>query len=213
MGRTLHHCHMLTARRLARMRRLRSIVGPRRTYDTSRCHLFKGTKQHFCFTVISVSQPPFCVVLASSSLFFPLCHSLAPSHSFFYTPSPTFIFFPSLTSSQQGRFGPGAVLCCLICTAHSCSFYYCPSGGGGPFLWPDNGRRRDREHGGHVPFATPRYLSILARPTAPLTHPPNPSHPLSAFQQHPNTVTGEKDLGAFNTPQASGATAIYILLA
>lgn len=39
--------------------------------------------------------------------------------------------------------------------------YYCPTGGGGPFLWPDNGRRLDREHGGHVPFATPCYLSIL----------------------------------------------------
>lgn len=38
--------------------------------------------------------------------------------------------------------------------------YYCPTGGGGPFLSPDNGRRRDREHGGHVPFATPCYLSI-----------------------------------------------------
>lgn len=44
--------------------------------------------------------------------------------------------------------------------------YYCPTGGGGPFLWPDNGRRRDREHGGHVPFATPRYLSILP-PSSP----------------------------------------------
>lgn len=39
--------------------------------------------------------------------------------------------------------------------------YYCPTGDGGPFLWPNNGRRHDREHGGHVPFATPRYLSIL----------------------------------------------------
>lgn len=51
--------------------------------------------------------------------------------------------------------------------------YYCPTGGEGPFLWPDNGRRRDREHGGHVPFATPRYLSIL---------PPFSPDPLSAFQ-------------------------------
>lgn len=39
--------------------------------------------------------------------------------------------------------------------------YYCLTGSRGPFLWPDNGRRRDREHGGHVPFATLRYLSIL----------------------------------------------------
>lgn len=129
-------------------------------------------------SVIFVLQLSLCLSLLSVSssrhppLIFSLRHSLAPSHSFFLHPALYFFFLPpSLTSSEQGRFGPGAMLCCLICTAHSCSFYYCPSGGGGPFLWPDNGRRRDREHGGHVPFATPCYLSILARPPPSHTHP------------------------------------------
>ena len=178
------------------------------TFDTSRCQpLKKKTKkkhktpfvfysyrcasasflvQFLPFLPIFLSNPPLFPPTAFTPASFSLCLSLL--FSLCWTHAGWSVRYVVLFNMH----GPFLLL------------YYCPSGGEGPFLWPDNGRRRDREHGGHVPFATPCYLSIL---------PPFSPCPLSAFQWHPNTVTGEKDLGAFNTPQASKATAIYIPLA
>lgn len=103
----------------------------------------------------------FCAFFTSSTLFSqPLPHSLPlllhPSLSL--SLSSVFLLF-SLQRTHAGWSAWPVVLFNM----HSpfLLLYYCPTGGRGPFLWPDNGRRGDREHGGHVPFATPHYLSIL----------------------------------------------------
>lgn len=183
------------------------------TFDTSRCQPLKTHKTTFVFysyrraSASSLAQfsppPPISLSLSDPP------RSPRPSHPFY---SCLFLFpfcprslFP-LRWTHAGRSARYVVL--FNMHGPFLLLHYCPAGGEGPFLWPDNGRRRDREHGGHVPFATPRYLSILHPHPTPFS-----PYPLSAFQWHPNTVTGEKDLGAFNTAQASKATAIYILLA
>ena len=109
------------------------------------------------FTVISVPRP--LSVPFSHLPPFSVYHSL-PLPPFTPTAlSQTVFFLFPLHRTQAGWSSQSVVLFNM----HSpfLLLYYCPTGGGGPFLWPDNGRRRDREHGGHVPFATPRYLSIL----------------------------------------------------
>lgn len=118
-------------------------------------HLLKGIKQHFCFYSVCLS----------SVLFFNILRSFlfsTPSHFFYSRLSLSLsVCFPPLPHSSY----PCRLVCSVRCVVNMHSpfllLYYCPTGGGGPFLWPDNGRRRDREHGGHVPFATLRYLSIL----------------------------------------------------
>lgn len=84
----------------------------------------------------------------------------SPSHFFCTRPS-LGLFSPSFPFHRNHA--GWSALSVVLFNMHSpfLLLYYCPTGGGGPFLRPDNGRRLDREHGGHVPFATPRYLSIL----------------------------------------------------
>lgn len=181
----------------------RAFCRPKMTFDTSSCQPIKKHKTTFVFYSYRRASTSF---LVQFSPLLPISLSNPPhSPPTPFAPASFSLFLSSLFPLHWTHAGWSARYVVLF-NMHGpfLLLYYCPTGGEGPFLWPDNGRRRDREHGGHVPFATPRYLSIL---------PPFSPYPLSAFQWHPNTVTGEKDLGAFNTPQASKATAIYILLA
>lgn len=112
---------------------------------------FKENNIHHVFTVITLRWP-LCVLFVSlfSHLLLPIFYARL-SLSLFSSPCP-------FRRTHAGWSAWSVVLFNM----HSpfLLLYYCPTGGGGPFLSPDNGRRRDREHGGHVPFATPCYLSI-----------------------------------------------------
>lgn len=144
----LTHCQALTVQRLAWMwcqNWSRALAGV--TSLKKQKHLF------YSYLCISAS---FCAFFKSSTPFsVPLPRSLplllCPPRSFS-------LLFP-LRRTHAGWSTQYVVLFNM----HSpfLLLYYCPAGDGGPFLWPDNGRRRDTEHGGHVPFATPCYLSIL----------------------------------------------------
>lgn len=110
------------------------------------------------FTVISVPPPLF--VPFSHHLPFSLLHSLPLLLDPPFSRSVFLLYPPRPIHRTHAGWSAQSV---VLFNMHSpfLLLYYCPTGGGGPFLWPDNGRRRDREHGGHVPFATPCYLSIL----------------------------------------------------
>lgn len=123
------------------------------TYDSSASPCFQETKQDLCLY----------------SYLFPLMHFMRHSHIIHPSVPPTFfcsrlslgLFSPSFPFHRNHAGWSARSVVLFNMHSPFLLLYYCPTGGRGPFLRPDNGRRLDREHGGHVPFATPRYLSIL----------------------------------------------------
>lgn len=139
------------------------------TFDASRCQPPKNTQRRLCFIVIFV---PRLLFSCNFRLLCPFLSATLPRSP--PTPAPFSLFLSSPFRLRCTHAGWSTQFVVLF-NMHGpfLLLYYCPTGGEGPFLWPDNGRRRDREHGGHVPFATPCYLSIL---------PPFSPDPLSPFQ-------------------------------
>lgn len=124
---------------------------------------FKENNIHHVFTVITLRWPLcvlFCIPFLPST----------PSH--FFMPASLSLCFPPLAPfivpMQVGLLGP---LCCLICTAHSCSFIIVPLAAEALFLV--------QTMGGVVTESTV-VMSHLPPRAISLSGPP--SHPPSAFQ-------------------------------
>lgn len=122
---------------------------------------FMGKTRFFLFFTIITLVQPLCVLFSRIIHPFSLIYSFPYFFLFFYTR--LFLTLFSFSCPFHRAHAGWSAWSVVLLNMHSpfLLLYYCPTGGGGPFLRPDNGQRRDREHGGHVPFATPCYLSIL----------------------------------------------------
>lgn len=140
------------------------------TFDASRCQPLKNTQRRLCFIVIFVPR------LLFSCNFRLLCPFLsatlpAPLPLLLLLPlSPS--FFPRWSvSAVPMQVGLHSLLCCLICTAHSCSFIIVPVAAKALFFGQTMGGvvTESTVVMSHLP---PRAISLSCPPSHPTRCPP-----------------------------------------
>lgn len=134
------------------------------TFDASRCQPPKNTQQRECFIVIFVPRLLFSCNFGLLCLF--LSATPPSSHPFSSCP-----FLPLSFLAVPMQVGPHSLLCCLICTAHSCSFIIVPLAAKALFFGQTMGGvvTESTVVMSHLP---PRAISLSCPPSHPTRCPP-----------------------------------------
>lgn len=136
------------------------------TFDASRCQPLKNTHRRECFIVIFV---PRLLVSCNFRLLCPFLSATLPrSPPTPATPAPFSLF---LSFAVPMQVGPHSLLCCLICTAHSCSFIIVPLAAKALFFGQTMGGvvTESTVVMSHLP---PRAISLSCPPSRPTRCPP-----------------------------------------